>query len=198
MSIESCTRAAVAALTLLALLSGASPVAASEAPPVSFASVRADTAGMKQLIADGAARSAAFRTLIAAINQSDLVVYVQCRLFPESELRGRLGLVSAAGGRRYAVIEIACYHTGGSPMAILAHELQHAVEIASAPWVVDARTFEAFYAATGELVRSDQWQKAFETSAAVEQARRVHLELLETNKLRASARAAAAGTVGFK
>jgi hypothetical protein len=151
---------------------------------------------MRQLIADGAAGSAAFRALIDTIDRSDLVVYVECRLFPQRELRGRLGLVSATRNGRFAVIEIACYQAHGSQVAILAHELQHAAEIASAPWVVDAKTFERFYAAAGELVNSDTWSRAYETSAAVESARQVLRELREGDKLRAAARGAAARATG--
>jgi hypothetical protein len=197
MPIASCTRAAVTALSILALVT---PVIASgpPAPPSPSSSVRAETAGGKQLIADGTAGSAAFRALVSTVEQSDLVVYVRCRLFPEHELRGRLGLLSATRVHRYAVIEVSCYQPYSALLATLAHELQHAVEVASAPWVVDARTFEEFYAATGELSRSDGWTRAYETPAAIEQARRVHLELLELDKRRASARAAAAGAAGFK
>ncbi len=137
---------------------------------------------MKRLIADGTMRSAAFRALVNAINQSNLIVYVQCRLFPQSELWGRLGLVSATSGHRFAVIEIACYQPHGSRLAILAHELQHAMEVASAPWVVDAKTFDRLYALTGDLVRHDPWSTAYETAAAVESAQRVMRELQSTDK----------------
>ncbi|MBZ5556745.1 MAG: hypothetical protein LAO77_05660 [Acidobacteriia bacterium] len=189
MRIDTFTRAA-AALTLLILVS---PAAASEPSAARSTSVRADDAGLKELIAEGAAGSAAFRALVGAIDQSNLVVYVRCRLFPELELRGRLGLVSATGAIRFAAIEIACYQPRAAQLAILAHELQHAVEIASAPWVVDAATFERFYADTGELVRRDGLARAYETPAAVEQARRVHLELLDADKHHAGARGAAEG-----
>jgi hypothetical protein len=136
---------------------------------------------MRRLIADGAAGSAAFRAMIDAIDRSDLVVYVECRLFSQHDLRGRLGLVSATRRGRFAVIEIACYQPHGSQVAILAHELQHAVEIAAAPWVVDAKTFEQFYAATGELVSSSGGMKTYETTAAVERAARVQRELRQVD-----------------
>ena len=181
-------RAAITALTLLTFVPAA---AASESPIVPSSSVRAETAGMKRLIADGTAGSASFRALVDVINQSDLIVYVRCRLFSEHEQRGRLGLVQATGARRFAVIEIACYQPYREQLALLAHELQHAVEIASAPWVVDTRTFAQFYAAIGELVRSDAWARAYETKAAVAQAQRVRLELLDADKARVTARVAA-------
>jgi len=175
MPIASCTRAAVAALSLLVLVT---PAIASELPASPSSNVRAETSGMRQLIADGSAGSAAFRALVSSVDQSDLVVYVRCRLFPEHELRGRMGLLSAAGGHRYAVIEISCYQPYTALILTLAHELQHAVEVASAPWVVDAGTFAQFYAATGELVSSSgDMKKLYETAAAVERAARVRREL---------------------
>jgi hypothetical protein len=174
MPIASFARAVVAALSLPIL---ASPATASESSSFSSTRVRAETAGMRQLIADGVAGSAAFRALVSIVEQSDLVVYVRCRLFPEHELRGRLGFLSAAGGYRYAVIEVSCYQPYSAQLEILAHELQHAVEVASAPWVVDAKTFERFYAAAGELVSSSGGTKMYETCAAVERAARVRREL---------------------
>ena len=174
MPIVSCTRAALAALTLLMLVT---PATASEPPASRSSNVRAETSGLKQLIADGISGSAAFRALVSTVEQSDLVVYVRCRLFPEHELRGRLGLLSAVRGHRYAVIEISCYQPYGALIATLAHELQHAVEVASAPWVVDTHTFEEFYAATGELVSSGGGTRMYETGAAVERAARVRREL---------------------
>jgi hypothetical protein len=188
MSIASCSRAALAALTLVIL---ASPCAASGPPALVSSSVLAETSDLKQLIADGAAGSAAFRALVSTIEQSDLVVYLRCRVFTTLELRGQLTFLSATGGRRYVVVELGCLlQTRDAQMGILAHELQHAVEIALAPSITDTRTLERFYAGHGRLVRSDAWARAYETTAAVESARRVQRELGEAGKLRAEARAA--------
>lgn len=184
MRIDTFTRAATAALTLLILVS---PAAASESPAAHSTSVRADTTGMKQLIGEGAAGSATFRSLIDVINQSNLIVYVRCRVFTRLELQGQLTFLSATGGFRYAVVEIACLsQTGLGQMGTLAHELQHAVEVASAPWVTDTKTLDRFYAEHGQLVRGDAWARAYETTAAVERARQVQRELREGDKLLAA------------
>lgn len=186
MPIVSCTRAAVAALSLLILVP---PATASESPVFPSSSVRAENALVQQLIAEGAAGSAAFRSLVDRINESDLIVYVRCRVFTTPELRGQLTFLSATGGRRYAVVELACLlQTYVAQMGILAHELQHAVEVASAPWITDTRTLDRFYAAHGRLVRSDAWSRAYETPAAVESARRVQRELGEADKTHAAQR----------
>lgn len=144
---------------------------------------------MKQLIAEGAAGSPAFRSLVERISQSDLIVYVRCRVFTTQELRGQLTFLSATGGRRYAVVELSCLlQTHDAQIGLLAHELQHAAEVASAPWIVDTRTLDRFYADHGQLVRNNAWARSYETQAAVESSRRVQRELVEAARLRAAAR----------
>lgn len=182
MRILSCSRAACVVFTVLCVSPSSS---FSETPEPRPPSVRAVTPYLRGAIADGVTGSAAFRSLIDRINQSDLIVYVRCRVFNELELRGRLTFLSATPERRYAVIELACVlQTRVAQMGILAHELQHAVEIASAPWVVDTKTLDRFYAARGRLVSSDAWTRTYETQAAVERARRVQRELWEADKTR--------------
>jgi len=62
-------------------------------------------------------------------------------------------------------------------MTMFGHELQHAVEIADAPEVVDVPSLVAFYRRVGQVMSSGG--RTFETNAAVATERRVLLELVE-------------------
>ena len=58
-------------------------------------------------------------------------------------------------------------------MAVLAHELRHALEVGMAPEVQDADTFKALYAAVGRTANAGR----YETDAAQEMGNRVRKEL---------------------
>lgn len=77
---------------------------------------------------------------------------------------------------RMLVVEIAVAMSTGDQLIYLAHELQHAVEIAGAPDVVSPQTLAAFYARIG--VRTHRESDTFETPQAVEVADHVRRELM--------------------
>jgi len=89
-----------------------------------------------RVFADGVDRSPTLRALAAAIEATDVYVYIDHAILPEG-LRGRMQFVAAAGGRRYVRIEIDCRQMVFAQIATIGHELQHAGEIADAPAVVD-------------------------------------------------------------
>jgi hypothetical protein len=99
----------------------------------------------------GKARSATFRELVAAIEQSDLAVYIQA--LPVGRV-GQLQFVSAAGGLRYVWITVRIQGTDDDVVPILAHELTHAVEIAQAPGVKDAASLLRLYERLGRSSKS--------------------------------------------
>ena len=75
------------------------------------------------------------------------------------------------------MIEIACLRPEIEQAATLAHERQHAAEIAEAPWVVDAPTLAAYYRRIGQETDPSDGGRRFETPAARAIAARVHREL---------------------
>jgi hypothetical protein len=62
-------------------------------------------------------------------------------------------------------------------LALIAHELQHAVEVAAAPHVVDVATLAQEYERIGHATRHRVEMRSFETLAAIAAARRVLAEL---------------------
>lgn len=92
-------------------------------------------------------------------------------------LSGRIGLLAAADHRRLLAIEIAPRHGRTDQLVALGHELQHAVEIAGAPSVWDARSMAAFYTAIGTLIGDAAGLATYETVAAAETGSRVRSDL---------------------
>ena len=134
--------------------------------------VRPEEPAVRELIANGMARSATFRDLATRLDQSDVVVYV--RFAPcVGKVAACLLWASESAGARRLVIKLD--RAGRSPnelTALLAHELQHANEVASAPEIRDLASFRKSFAARGSK-NAD----GFETEQARDVGRRVSLEL---------------------
>jgi hypothetical protein len=139
--------------------------------------VRTTDAHMRAAITDGVERSAFFRDLVAQLDASDVIVYVQSDRAMPPRLQGRLVLLSVAGGRRYVLVRIACGLTGPEQIAILGHELQHAVEIANAESVVDEGSLAAEYRRIGFASGVLRPGAGYDSRAAIEAGRRVWHEL---------------------
>jgi hypothetical protein len=93
------------------------------------------------LIDAGLSRSGTFRSLVAALDASDVIVYIEPKLMRQN-LGGYLAhQVLAQGGYRYLRIVVEMQGAEGR-LVLLAHELQHAVEIAQSPDARDAESLE--------------------------------------------------------
>jgi hypothetical protein len=155
---------------------GGTPQAA--APHPAAPHVRAEARDVRQFIQDAMEASATARRLVERLQQSDLIVYVRFKVFPASGLDGRVGLLAAVPRHRFLVIELACGRSRLVQMATLAHELHHAVEIADAPAIVDARSLSAHYSRIGIRMSADPTSEMFETVAARETAAETRREIL--------------------
>ena len=150
-----------------------SQTAADATPP----SVRPATPDTRRLLEELTARSPTARLLVERLRQSDVIVYVRHRWFDTETFHGRIGLLSSAGPHRFLVIEVGCGRTRTEQLIILAHELQHAVEIAGAPSVSDAASLGALYRRIGEFMGASNGSQMYETRAAADTGRRVRREL---------------------
>jgi hypothetical protein len=86
-----------------------------------------------------------------------------------------------AAPSRYLIIELACGRLRIEQLVTLGHELQHAVEIARAPAVVDPHTLSAHFGRIGMRTSGAvaAWQ-TFETQAAIDVSMDVRRELIGT------------------
>jgi hypothetical protein len=112
------------------------------------------------------------RLLIARLEESDTVVYVEPNRNLDGARSGELRFVASSGGRR---MELQTRLTRRLQIVALAHELRHAVEVAEAPQVVDSASLSHLYEQIGYEVAHRP--RAFESQAAIAAGRQVEREL---------------------
>jgi len=128
-----------------------------------------------QLLADGARRSATFADLIAHVEHSRVIVYISAE--QTLVLSGSLAFMADAEWVTYLRVHIRRPPWPEQPpIATLAHELRHALEVAAAPErVTDGRALKALYAKIGFRVGID----AVDSDAARATEVRVRRELAD-------------------
>jgi hypothetical protein len=146
---------------------GEVPMTAQDAP-----CLRPESAAVRALMTRGIERSSTFRDLTNRLSGADVVVYVRFSRCL-GNLPGCLMWASAAPGLRRVLIKLDPF--GRSPnelTALLAHELQHALEVADAPEIRNLASFQTAFAGRG-------WKGAhgYETAQAREITNRVAKEL---------------------
>lgn len=150
---------------LVALLVAHGSAARTQA--VSWNRTRPLTPLMTTLLVE-AARTPAITSQLEALERTDVVVYLSHHVSvspidPTAYLR----FVSHAGGQRYLLVQINCWQTTRDDrLASLGHELQHALEIASAPEVHDTAGIVRLYQRIGFEVRTRQWESRAARAAA--------------------------------
>ena len=162
------------ALGVLLLVSS---LAAPAVPFVQGGHVRTNDPYLRYVIASGVDRSQIFRDLLARLSVSDVIVYIENDCSMPSFLVGRTNFMSSGGGMRYVMIAIACVRTDRERVAILAHELRHAIEIAESPSIVDQESLAAQYKRIGFMSDGFTPGKGYDTYAAIDTGRRVWREL---------------------
>ena len=99
-------------------------------------SVRTDDGHMRAALDSGLARSATFKALVAGLDTSDVIVYVEPKVRMPIGLQAYLAHQMALVGKyRVLRIVVSVDLHGDTLLSILAHELQHALEVADAPTV---------------------------------------------------------------
>src|SRR5262245_20981874 len=127
-----------------------------------------------QDVVDEAVRSSpTVDAMIAAIEETDLIVYVDVKPSPHS-WRGGTQFIGSSLSTRFVQVTINFALSPNDRTEILGHELQHVLEIARAPDVRDAAGMKRLFAAIG-------WghDDEFETAAAQDVEAVVHREILQ-------------------
>ena len=139
--------------------------------------VRTDDAALREVIRDARSASPTFRGLLDRLEASDIIVHVTRQPYMRVSLEGQLNFVTRAGGRRYLRIGVAGRLPRRRLAAIIAHELQHAVEVAGDCAIVDASTLAHAYQRLGQRGENHRdGTLAFETRTAIDVAARVWRE----------------------
>jgi hypothetical protein len=140
--------------------------------------IRASDADLVALFEEGVKRSQTFRGLVDRLSKSDVILYVRPDVTARSNAPTRLTFLAAKGGYRYLVIRVTPGRSKEQQLAMLGHEMQHAVAIADASSVVDSqslkREFERIGKVTQPTVGDDFF---FESTLAEETKRRIMSEV---------------------
>ena len=172
-------------LVLVAFIMGTAPSQA-QAP-----CVRAVDPVINALVEQGMARSATFRRLYEQLADSDLIVHIERGPHPWLAA-GFNQFVVHVGARRFVRITLNIAQANDEAVALLGHELQHAVELAEQPDVDDVAEYESLYRRIGyrSCVRD---QRCYDTAEAVAAGHVVFQELRQTGTGPVSSLARAGG-----
>jgi len=158
----------------LALGSAARPFDATALLDAPGRHVRTTDKGLRALLRTGYQHSPTFVALLQRLEQSDVYVYIEDVPRLPRALEGRLLVLPPSHGFRYVRIQIALRGTPSESIAILGHELRHAVEVADASGVVDTLGLVALYRQIG----IDRGNNEFDTIEAQQTGRQVLKELV--------------------
>ena|SRR5688572_27971511 len=150
-------------------------------PRVSFAQttprLRVLDSILRSTFEHGIAQSPTLRELVAKIDLTSVLVFVDCELQMPERIGAQLNFVTTVNGVRYVRVTIGCALAPRRQVALLAHELQHALEIGERPDITDVDTMESFYDGTGFQSFENGTHKGFETDAALAIQQRVEEEM---------------------
>jgi hypothetical protein len=156
-------------------------VAATVAAPAALRHVRPRDGVASLLLRFGNGKSARFRELVRALEQSRVIVYVDVRQDAGHPASGGLTFMGEASGIRWVRATV----DSGTPSyfrtcqdvvrltAILGHELQHALEASQAETLQNVGEFERYFRAIG----IDREPKLLDTLAARQTGKQVADEL---------------------
>ncbi len=134
--------------------------------------VRPGHPGIRSLMTQGYNESTLFREIVNRLETAPVIVLVRSGRC-DGHVQACLQFLAAENGMRTLRVTVNGFENGGGVLlGLIAHELQHADEIAGADAVTDAASFRAFYRAHGRK-NSD----GFETDAARRVARAVEQEM---------------------
>lgn len=135
--------------------------------------IRATDGSVRRLLRRGYRDSPSFAALVMRLQRSDVYVYIEEVPRLPGALEGRLMMLPRAHEHRYVRIQIALRGAADDSVALLGHELQHAVEVAEAGDVFDQDGMTRLYQRIG--MRGGE--HVYDTTAAQEMGRMVRREL---------------------
>ena len=162
------------AMIALSLVPGASVLAQEHLPEP----VRPMTRELKQLVDSGYRQSHTFRSVVEGLVGSFVIVHIVPATSLPTGLAGGLHFVTTASGYRYLRISMRTDLSPSVLIAMLGHELQHALEIGQAADVVDLATLRDHYRLTGVESCLDSLHECYDTLGAQTTGRSVYAEVL--------------------
>ena len=137
--------------------------------------LRTEDARMAAALVRGRDESPTFRAIVDRLGASDLIVYVS-RGSLAGQTSGATQLLTSSGGYRYVRVTMELNPDTDVGVAMLGHELRHALELADAPWVNDDGGVLSLYREIG-YSSCTRPTPCYDTLEAVEAGRQVLVEL---------------------
>ena len=172
---------------LLVLVTDPAPAAEPRRSPVSMADetarllrtserrVRSADPRLVRLIDEGVQRSYSFAELVRDLHHTDVIIYVEAVQVLPPFVDGHTFLIRSHDSQRYLRIQLRQGLPPEETIALLAHELRHALEVAGDPTVKTPGDFAKFYRRIGQAVPGVS--NRFDTRAAQDMGRMVRREL---------------------
>ncbi|MGD9904042.1 MAG: hypothetical protein AB7U83_11280 [Vicinamibacterales bacterium] len=157
---------------LLAALGGWTPLVAAPA----YARLRPQSARIAAWIERGLAASDTFRDLVEQIERRDVIVFLDIDPRLNRGLSAGLTWMATTPSARLVRASFRPDLPAREAVAMLAHELQHVLEVAEHPEVQSAETLAGLYARIGN--RSSPAGRSWDTLAALRAGDQVRRELL--------------------
>lgn len=147
-------------MTRVALVPLTAPYATTSTTDIRKALPRVRTLDRRlaEILRNSGVQSTTVRHLLEAIERSDVIVYVSVQLTLCNEVEGGLHFVNATGGQRYLRVVVRPGLSRRETSIVIAHELQHAVEVAGATWVRNPESMSALYRRIGRLANSRRYE----------------------------------------
>ena len=151
--------------------------------------VRASDNELVALLSDGVKKSATLRALTERLSKSDVIVYVRPDVLSRNANQGHLSFLSSSGGYRYLVVHLPVGQSKQQQIAMLGHELQHAVVIADAPSVTDSDTLRKEFERIGKVIMAANGRDfSFDSQAATDARQRILREMSGDNSAAVASR----------
>lgn len=168
----------------LLLLAGVGLVAPARAADQTdqISHVRTSEPAVQALLDWGLMRSATLTSLVESLNRSDVIVYVQQGTLPAGVGGVLLHRIVSRGARRYVRILVSLRGARERLTGVIAHELQHAVELAQATDVQHHDDVTALFKRIGFPANCQR--TCFETATALDVQARVVDEVEATVRQR--------------
>ena len=137
--------------------------------------LRAATPTIGAIIRDGVRRSRTFAGLVNDLHRTNVIIYVESSMGLPIDVAGRIRFAGAAGDQRYLRVPVRSTLGRDHMIAVIAHELRHALEVADERSVINEKALEDFYRRVGD---SPHAGGGYDTEAARVVQRIVRSELI--------------------
>lgn len=162
---------AVAAVMALVGVAGAAAAGPSSSDP----RLRPAEASANALVDDAVSRSAIVRDLADKLRGTDVVAYVRVGPCVEGERDSSIHFLGRSKYERFMVIKVNESLSLDRQVALVGHELQHAVDMAKAAWITDPVRMQQYFTLVGWKLEYPE--HGFETLSAMQTERKIGQEL---------------------